>query len=142
VSYKKIMFHVPEQYRITTGRLASSQAEHGNNGAFSLPPLHNNTHRILLVIASDGRSWAEEGLPLPAWEHVSVHAATGPKPSQSFTPTWAEMCYAKKLFWDLEDTVIQFHPPQSQYINWHEHTLHLWRPIGVELPLPPTVTIA
>jgi len=41
------------------------------------------------------------------------------------------------LFWDAEDVVIQYHPAKSEYVNVHDNCLHLWRPVGVELPTPP-----
>ena len=42
--------------------------------------------------------------------------------------------FIKMLFWDPEDEVIQFFPPQSEYINFHKNCLHLWRPTNVKLP--------
>ena len=42
--------------------------------------------------------------------------------------------FIKMLFWDQEDEVLQFFPPQSEYINVHKNCLHLWRPINVDLP--------
>lgn len=70
------------------------------------------------------------------WEHVSVKAGDGRK---TRIPTWLEMCAVKAYFWDEEDTVLQFHPPKSQYVSMHADVLHLWRPIGVEIVLPPTI---
>jgi hypothetical protein len=32
--------------------------------------------------------------------------------------------------------VIQYHPAKGEYVNRHETTLHLWRPIGKEIPPP------
>ncbi len=119
------MFHVPEQYRLATGPMGSD-ASLGNNGAFIIPSPFSarHTRRQLVVIASDGQ----------LWEHVSVHAEQG---NQQFTPYWDEMAYAKDLFWDGEDVVMQLHPRRSEYVNMHANTLHLWRPIGVEIPTPP-----
>ena len=37
------------------------------------------------------------------------------------------MCFVKDLFWDETETVIQFHPPRSEYVNNHNFCLHLWR---------------
>lgn len=85
--------------------------------------------RMLRIIASSGDR--ELGV---AWEHVSVSL---PK----HTPNWAEMCYVKAQFWDDEETVMQLHPPQSKWINNHPHCLHLWRPLDVEIPLPPSETV-
>lgn len=55
-----------------------------------------------------------------ALEHVSVSA-------RNKTPTWDEMCFIKRQFWDEEDEVYQVHPKQSEYINLAKHCLHLWR---------------
>jgi hypothetical protein len=120
-------FHVPELYRVRTGWYASTAAD-GNNGAFDLPPVEG--YRRLAVIASDGG----------AWEHVSVHAYADAGRRQ-WTPSWREMCHLKDLFWDPEDVVVQYHPRQSDYVNCHEHCLHLWRPVGVELPTPDPILV-
>ncbi len=121
-------FHVPNNNRIRQGRLASSD-DYGNNGAFFLPftitPKKNKVSKTgLWIIASDGAGW----------EHVSVSA-----PGRC--PSWGEMCRVKELFWDPEDVVIQYHPAASDYVNTHPHTLHLWRPIGVELPTPDPILV-
>jgi len=117
-------FHVPNQYRIRTGRLASTDAI-GNAGAFFVP---NRFRREipLTVIASDGH----DGVQSHGWEHVSVSY-----PDRC--PTWREMALIKSIFWDAEDCVVQFHPPEADYVNNHSFCLHLWRPIGVEMPRPP-----
>lgn len=65
------------------------------------------------------------------WEHVSVSLPTR-------CPTWDEMCWIKRLFWDDEECVVQFHPPKSQYVNNHPFCLHLWRPTETTIPTPPT----
>ncbi len=114
------MFKVPEKCRITHGRMASHPSI-GNNGAFQMLI---NGRTSLFALASDGGGW----------EHVSVHAVSDNKPR---TPTWAEMCKIKDLFWDKEDTVVQFHPKESEYVNIHNHVLHLWREKDVEYKLPP-----
>jgi hypothetical protein len=46
------------------------------------------------------------------------------------------MCLIKGLFWGAEDCVIQYHPPQSEYVNNHPYCLHLWRPIEHAIPVP------
>jgi hypothetical protein len=68
------------------------------------------------------------------WEHVSVSMPTK-------TPAWAEMAFIKSLFWADEDTVMQVHPPKSNYVNTHEHCLHLWRPVNQAIPMPPTILV-
>jgi len=108
-------FHVPEKLRIHTGPMGSD-ASAGNNGAFLVRCNHG---QWVNVIASDGMGW----------EHVSVSR-------RDRVPNWDEMCRIKALFWDDEDVVIQFHPRVSDYVNLHPNCLHLWRPIGVELPTP------
>ena len=119
-------FHVPNQYRIRVGRLASSD-EIGNCGAFWIPGLDKRDRTPLAAIASDG----DDGLNDHGWEHVSVSL-----PSRC--PTWAEMCHVKGYFWDDEDVVMQLHPPLSEHVNNHSYCLHLWRPTNVVIPAPPS----
>lgn len=116
-------FKVPERFRVTAGMLASTQATHGNNGAFFIPLRDPATNSVLQAraIASD-----QEG-----WEHVSVSF-----PSK--TPTWDVMCTIKDLFWGPADWVLQYHPPEREYVNFHPHCLHMWRPIGQAFPTPPS----
>lgn len=35
----------------------------------------------------------------------------------------------------------QYHPPKSAYVNNHPNCLHLWRPIGIEMPRPPSIMV-
>lgn len=69
------------------------------------------------------------------WDHVSIHAQADKE--QQFCPFWEDMCYAKQLFFKDSETVIQYHPAKSKYVNCHPHTLHLWRPQEQEIALPP-----
>lgn len=117
------MFHVPEKYRIKTGELASDES-YGNNGAFAVK--YNRT--IIFMIASDGMEW----------EHVSAHCVRNGK---QITPSWEEMCLVKSFFWDTEDCVVQYHPSKSEYVNMHENTLHLWRPINQTIPIPDKIMV-
>lgn len=118
------MFHAPNEHRITEG-IYGTTAERGNNGGFVLPSPIGKGHRQLVCIASDGMGW----------EHVSVHARIG-KSMQ--TPMWDEMCFIKRLFWDAEDVVIQYHPKESEYVNNAPAVLHLWRKVDFEMPTPPS----
>ena len=115
---------VPNQYRETRGVMYSDYS-FGNNGFFFIL-ISNRT--FLHFISSDGENW----------EHVSVVAYSDNKQR---TPTWSEMCKIKDMFWDETDCVIQYHPPVSEYVNNHQHCLHLWKPIGQEIPLPPSILV-
>jgi hypothetical protein len=68
------------------------------------------------------------------WEHVSVSL-------ERRLPNWTEMCFVKNIFWEDEERVIQYHPPKSEYVNNCKYCLHLWKPIGVELPYPPAMLV-
>lgn len=109
------MLHFPEQFRIRRGPLASVA---GDNGAFMVHLVNGSS---VAVIASTGEGW----------EHVSVSL-------QNRVPTWAEMCSVKRLFWDDEDCVVQYHPPKSEYVDYHPYCLHMWRSLDAEMPRPPT----
>ena len=83
------------------------------------------------VVASDGVPRDGDDEHLTGWEHVSVSYSDR-------RPTWREMALIKSIFWDADDCVVQFHPPESDYVNNHSFCLHLWRPTGVALPRPPS----
>jgi hypothetical protein len=125
-------FHVPNKYRIRTGRLATDDS-YGNCGAFFVPPLKPGTPP-LSCIAHDGVLEADEDPLFAGWEHVSVSL-----PHRC--PTWAEMDRIKRLFWDDDDAVMQLHPPRRTWVNLHPYCLHLWRPTGQTIPLPPTALV-
>jgi hypothetical protein len=113
-------FHVPEKFRVRQGKFATDE-RYGNNGAFICKVRRSQK---LNVIASE-----EMG-----WEHVSV--------SREYrAPTWDEMCLIKDLFWDDTDCVVQYHPSKSDYVNNHPYCLHLWKPIGIELPRPDSIFV-
>lgn len=112
-----------EQRRITASDRLRSDASMGNNGAFELI---NGKGVALLCIAADKLGW----------EHVSVTVL-----GQKRTPTWEEMNFVKEMFWNPSETVIQLHPPRDQWVNQHDYCLHLWKPVGVEIPLPPTYMV-
>jgi len=85
-------------------------------GAFLIP--YADTDLRILSGCGDG------------WDHVSVSVAHR-------CPTWNEMCFVKNLFFEKEELVLQFHPPESKYKNCHPYVLHLWRPWNQKIQLPP-----
>jgi hypothetical protein len=93
-------------------------------GAFRIPSGKPLSSTVFQVIASSGMGW----------EHVSVSL-----PNRC--PFWDEMCFIKSLFWGNDETVIQYHPAASEYVNVHPFCLHLWRPIGLAIPTPPTFMV-
>lgn len=83
--------------------------------------------------------WKPEGLRIQfsnglGWEHVSVSR-------KSRIPSWEDMCRVKTLFWGPEACVVQYHPPESEYVNNHPNCLHLWRPREATLPTPPSMLV-
>lgn len=71
------------------------------------------------------------------WEHVSVSLPESPKKC----PSWDEMCIVKKLFWDDDECVVQFHPQESEYVNIHPGVLHLWKFVSSTFPTPPRICV-
>jgi len=124
------VFRVPESKRLILpkGHDYYTDERDGNNGAFNLIYETESKRKIkLFVIASDGYSW----------EHVSVTVK-----NKKRCPTWSEMCFIKSLFWDDYDMVIQYHPPKSEYISYHDYCLHMWRPMNQTIPAPDHMMIA
>lgn len=109
----------PNEYRTTYGPLRSDDS-FGNNGLFEIP-FRSIT---LQVICSDGGEW----------DHVSVSL-----PNRC--PNWEEMSFIKSLFWEPDECVVQYHPPEKQYVDNHPYCLHMWKPQNQEIPLPPTMFV-
>lgn len=112
-----------ERGRIRAGHFASDES-FGWNGAFKVKGPRGLD---LFMIIADGAGW----------EHVSISVIMPNKNVKQRDPGWDEMCFVKDLVWEEEECVIQYHPPKSNYKNVHPHVLHLWRPIGQEIPMPP-----
>jgi len=113
----------------------NSSNEDGMNGAFQIP-LKSCGHKVLAnCIVSDG---VNAPVGYAGWEHVSVHVV---EYSLQRTPTWNEMCQVKDIFWGPEECVVQFHPPESEYVRNHPHVLHLWRWIVGGFPIPPSLLV-
>lgn len=109
-----------ERHRCRVGDYATKTGD--NYGAFLVPgPCGND----LKIIVSNGCEELND-----YWEHVSVSC-------RNRIPNWTEMCYVKDLFWELEEAVMQLHPPRSTWVNNHAYVLHLWRPLKENIPLPP-----
>ncbi len=107
-----------EKCRVRTGHYGTDES-YGMNGLFIV--VVKGLH--LKVIASDGGGW----------DHCSVSMEKNP----TRCPTWNEMCAVKELFFKDDETVVQFHPAKSAYINQHPYCLHLWRCQVRERELPP-----
>lgn len=103
-----------EKCRITDGPLKSTTSD-GNNGAFWIKL---RSHKLFVIVSDGG-----------GWDHVSVNLPYR-------TPSWSEMSIIKDLFWDDDETVVQFHPRKSEYVNCHPHTLHLWKNQRFNYQLP------
>lgn len=107
-------FGVPRELEIYRRTYLGHRGDR-QNGLLAIPK------RELKVIFSDGGGW----------QHVSAS-----HPDRC--PSWETMCWLKDQFWGPELTVLQFHPPRSAYVNVHPFCLHLWRPVGQLIALPPT----
>lgn len=113
----------PNEYRSKNTPFPNTP-ELGMLGVFNIP----YKNEIFTVVANDDRLDKK-------WEHVSVSL-------MHRCPTWDEMCYFKSLFFEEEETVIQFHPKKSQYKNMHPYCLHMWRDTTKEYELPPSIYVA
>ena len=91
-----------------SGKLWGTQSVYGSYAAFIKLP-DSGTASVI---------WDTKN----GYEHVSV------SPRHKFrTPTWDDMCFLKDVFFDDEEEVYQIHPKKSEYVNFRENCLHLWR---------------
>lgn len=138
----------PEDYRLRRGHGVpfGRESEPGDPYGCFLVRANLAARRPLALrcLATSGLNWADAEMvgvveigSLP-WEHVSVSLQP---PGMIRCPTWEEMCHVKSLFWEPEQAVVQIHPPESEYVNESRFCLHLWRPVGIELPRPPSICV-
>lgn len=80
---------------------------------------------LLTIVASSGEGW----------EHVSVSRANR-------CPNWPEMEQIKRMFFRDDECVMQLHVPIKDHLCLHPNCLHLWRPINVPIPRPPSWMVA
>jgi len=45
------------------------------------------------------------------------------------------------MVWNDDEAVIQIHPPKSEYVNFLENCLHLWKCTYKEMVLPPRILV-
>lgn len=102
-----------EDCRVLLGPYASKKEDNLMGAFYIQSPITLDT---LLVLSS--------GPDNGSWEHVSISV-----PEKDRTPTWEEMCFIKNIFWNKDELVIQFHPPEKDYVRIHPFVLHLWKPI-------------
>lgn len=107
-----------------------------NAGAHLLPP-------EAIGVIDDGSGCAYQIGQLRAiaswgggWDHLSISAGWGPR-GPTRIPTYVEMESMKRIFFEEHEAAFQIHPPLDQYVNVQPFCLHLWRPQGAEIPLPP-----
>lgn len=110
---RKIVPEILESAGVTSG-MYKSNPSYGFNGMFVFKD------RGLAVMASNGLGW----------DHVSVSR-------HNRCPTWEEMCFIKGMFFEPSENVIQYHPPEDNYVNKYVYALHMWRPQLFDIPIPP-----
>lgn len=121
---------IVEKGRIVDG--SSFATEPGDRfGAFFLR--YPKSGERLKVIVGNGEGLEELGYGEP-WDHVSVSC-------ERRCPTWDEMCWIKALFFEDCECVVQYHPAKKDYVNCHPFVLHLWKPLNVDMPMPPIVAV-
>jgi hypothetical protein len=85
-------------------------------GVFNIPW----NARLYRCVASNGAGW----------DHVSISL-----PDRC--PGWEAMDWLKRRFFEDDELALEFHLPPGKHISIHPYCLHLWRPHGVTIPLPP-----
>lgn len=110
-------WHHLDQWRV------ASSPRGADYGAFFVPHLPTNVTLRIIAVGGDPVLGVH-------WEHVSVSL-------ERRCPNWHEMEFACRLFWHEEECVMQLHPPRSEWVNHHPFCLHMWKPLGVQIPRPP-----
>lgn len=109
-----------DEYRDQRSEIKAFYGSVGDDtcGVFHVPSKIDNVNLMILAAAGEN------------WDHISVSR-------RNRCPNWVEMSQVKKLFFYPSEMAVQFHVPEDQHINYHPFTLHLWRPWGKQIDLPP-----
>lgn len=126
---RKDKFRVPEKYRVKNPDGTKSR---GLNGFFMIPlnmrTKFGDRQSDVCCVASS----------MDGWDHVSVQVMRNGK---SLTPSWDVMQFIKDVFWESDALVVQYHPPNKEYVNNHPNVLHLWRCQVSPTPYPPSIMV-
>jgi hypothetical protein len=118
-----INLNLLDRYRVRDPRPGMHDDGDDTCGAFEIPS--QTSTNFLRVIASVGAGW----------DHVSVSL-------QHRNPYWSEMEYIRRMFFDPDEAVMQYHAPIRDYVDGSypgncATCLHMWRPHDVPIPTPP-----
>lgn len=83
-----------------------------------IAPITNGLRAIVDTTMIDGKEW----------RHLSVSR-------RSRTPSHDDMVEAARAFLDPEKVTLNIFPPRSEWVNVHNHCLHLWQPLDFN-PVP------
>lgn len=121
---KSLPWHDANKFRIINAPGGYGSFPEDDFGVFMVLPPYAPYNTPLKILASSGEGW----------EHVSVS-------TQKRCPNWPEMDFVKNLFWEPTECVMQLHVPREHHVNCHPYCLHLWKPIGVEIPRPDSILV-
>lgn len=71
---------------------------------------------------------------IAGWEHLSVSF-------KNKIPSWECMQEMKEIFFSDNEECFQLHPKADNYVNNNEYTLHIWRPVDGNIPIPPSILV-
>lgn len=108
-------YRLPEQELQFTGELGGA-----GEGFFAFYSIYSRKEELIRAIAGSGMGW----------DHVSV--SLGHR-----CPTWDEMEYTKRLFFQPYEICMQLHVAEKDHISHNPYTLHIWRPQTWVIQLPP-----
>lgn len=117
--------HELDRYRETRlEKLAHTGGWPGDeaHGCFVIPSVIDKA--VMVVVAANDLGW----------DHISVS-------KRNRVPNWLEMSQVHRLFFQADEVAMQLHMPEDQHINIHPYVLHLWRPHGLAIPLPPRIFV-
>jgi len=52
------------------------------------------------------------------------------------------MEFVRELFWQDNEVVMQLSVARSEHLSFHNFCLHMWKPLGQKIPLPPSLAVA
>lgn len=132
-------FKVPEERRLTVKNAKGwsylgkeildlvSEAHNTEDGFFFIPVVNSTS-----VQFNKSAKFLCRATLVAGWRVLAVNV-----PSERRSPTWEELHWVKKFFFDKDDVTVLYQPGQSTYMGDNTFWLHIFYPEKPETITPP-----
>ena len=132
-------FKIPEERRLTDKSAKSwtylgkevmtmiTEVGYKEDGYFFIPPVNSKGAAF-----EKGGKYLCKATLVDGWRVVAVNV-----PAEGRSPTWEELHWVKKFFFDEDDVTVLFQPGKSTYVGDATYWIHFFFPENADVSHPP-----